>query len=109
MQELLKFLLHETFSYVPAQEWANIWIARDSLFNQSVGLLGPVMEGGEKGPFWIWYGAMTGNNVFRALVDLVRSHLVCFGQLVVRTLSLAGLSASHRGCLSSHVSNLPMD
>ncbi|KAK4830358.1 hypothetical protein QYF61_010135 [Mycteria americana] len=31
-------------------EWANIWIARDSLFNHGVGLLGPVMESGEKGP-----------------------------------------------------------
>lgn len=63
MQEPLKFLLHETFSYVPAQEWANIWIARDSLFNQGVGLLGPVTEGGEKGSFQLWHGAMMGADI----------------------------------------------
>lgn len=53
MQELLNFLLHETFSYVTAQEWANIWRARDSLFNEGIWLLGPVTEGGEKVCLWL--------------------------------------------------------
>lgn len=112
-QELLKLLLHETFSYVPAQEWASIWIARDGLFNQSVGLSGSVMEGGEKGPFRLWRGAMMRTDVSGNLYTRRELSLSILGSSLSGICPLLGckLLAGDTSLSAPflHGNNLPMD